>query len=66
MAGRTIHFFALIDITGIKRLQAYSASQPPTPPANQLRQYTDELKAVRVLYSVTALRTVVVVAYIEV
>ncbi|MDI6413111.1 hypothetical protein QLX52_30340 [Streptomyces albus] len=32
----------------------------------QLRQYTDEIEAVRVLYFVTALRTVVVVAYIEV
>lgn len=32
----------------------------------QLRQYTDELEAVRVLYFVTTLRTVVVVAYIEV
>ncbi|GHE76040.1 hypothetical protein CP980_00155 [Streptomyces vinaceus] len=32
----------------------------------QLRQYTDELEAVRVLYFVTALRTVVVIAYIEV
>ncbi|MFD9416690.1 hypothetical protein ACFWC9_18565 [Streptomyces goshikiensis] len=32
----------------------------------QLRQYTDELEAVRVLYFVTALCTVVVVAYIEV
>lgn len=32
----------------------------------QLRQYTDEVEAVRVLYYVTALRTVVVVAYIEV
>ncbi|THA29435.1 hypothetical protein [Streptomyces sp. A1547] len=32
----------------------------------QLRQYADELEAVRVLYFVTALRTVVVVAYIEV
>ncbi|GAA2636515.1 MULTISPECIES: hypothetical protein [Streptomyces] len=32
----------------------------------QLRRYTDELEAVRVLYFVTALRTVVVVAYIEV
>ncbi|MDX3696413.1 hypothetical protein PV726_40180 [Streptomyces europaeiscabiei] len=32
----------------------------------QLRQYTDEVEAVRVLYFVTALRTVVVVAYIEV
>ncbi|WP_331756554.1 hypothetical protein [Streptomyces sp. NBC_01568] len=31
-----------------------------------LRQYADELEAVRVLYFVTALRTVVVVAYIEV
>ncbi|MFC8201756.1 hypothetical protein ACFUTV_41220 [Streptomyces sp. NPDC057298] len=32
----------------------------------QLRQYTDEVEQVRVLYFVTALRTVVVVAYIEV
>ncbi|MFD5414429.1 hypothetical protein [Streptomyces nojiriensis] len=32
----------------------------------RLRQYADELEAVRVLYFVTALRTVVVVAYIEV
>ncbi|MFE7854363.1 hypothetical protein [Streptomyces sp. NPDC057403] len=32
----------------------------------QLRQYTDEVECVRVLYFVTALRTVVVVAYIEV
>ncbi|MFD3931770.1 hypothetical protein [Streptomyces sp. NPDC058614] len=32
----------------------------------QLRQYADEVEAVRVLYFVTALRTVVVVAYIEV
>ncbi|WP_327187391.1 hypothetical protein [Streptomyces sp. NBC_01334] len=32
----------------------------------RLRQYTDELEAVRILYFVTALRTVVVVAYIEV
>ncbi|MBL3670866.1 hypothetical protein JL475_33940 [Streptomyces sp. M2CJ-2] len=32
----------------------------------QLRQYTDELERVRVLYFVTALRTIVVVAYIEV
>ncbi|MFJ5548727.1 hypothetical protein [Streptomyces sp. NPDC093225] len=32
----------------------------------QLRQYTDEVEAVRILYFVTALRTVVVVAYIEV
>nr|MDT0521262.1 hypothetical protein [Streptomyces sp. DSM 41633] len=32
----------------------------------QLRQYSDEIEAVRVLYFVTALRTVVVVAYIEV
>ncbi|MCX5255152.1 hypothetical protein OOK27_13545 [Streptomyces canus] len=31
----------------------------------QLRQYTDEVEAVRVLYFVTALRTVVVVAYVE-
>ncbi|MFI2764817.1 hypothetical protein ACH5A3_39310 [Streptomyces echinatus] len=31
-----------------------------------LRQYTDDVEAVRVLYFVTALRTVVVVAYIEV
>ncbi|TRO56313.1 hypothetical protein [Streptomyces sp. IB201691-2A2] len=32
----------------------------------QLRQYSDEVESVRVLYFVTALRTVVVVAYIEV
>ncbi|MEV7526185.1 hypothetical protein [Streptomyces sp. NPDC091371] len=32
----------------------------------RLRQYTDEVEAVRVLYFVTVLRTVVVVAYIEV
>jgi hypothetical protein len=32
----------------------------------QLRQYADEVERVRVLYFVTALRTVVVVAYIEV
>ncbi|MEU2389544.1 hypothetical protein [Streptomyces sp. NPDC007369] len=32
----------------------------------RLRQYTDEIESVRVLYFVTALRTVVVVAYIEV
>lgn len=33
---------------------------------DQLRQYTDDVETVRVLYFVTALRTVVVVAYIEV
>ncbi|MER7760193.1 hypothetical protein [Streptomyces sp. NPDC097619] len=32
----------------------------------QLRQYTDDFEHVRLLYWVTALRTVVVVAYIEV
>ncbi|MFE5039427.1 hypothetical protein [Streptomyces sp. NPDC056683] len=32
----------------------------------RLRQYTDDVEAVRILYFVTALRTVVVVAYIEV
>ncbi|WP_326586205.1 hypothetical protein [Streptomyces sp. NBC_01294] len=31
----------------------------------ELRQYADEIEEVRVLYFVTALRTVVVVAYIE-
>ncbi|GGN45738.1 hypothetical protein [Streptomyces fuscichromogenes] len=31
----------------------------------RLRQYTDDVEAVRILYFVTALRTVVVVAYIE-
>ncbi|MCX4632268.1 type II toxin-antitoxin system RelE/ParE family toxin [Streptomyces sp. NBC_01443] len=31
----------------------------------ELRQYADEIEDVRVLYFVTALRTVVVVAYIE-
>ncbi|MEU5757102.1 hypothetical protein [Streptomyces sp. NPDC047829] len=32
----------------------------------RLRQYTDEVEGVRLLYWVTVLRTVVVVAYIEV
>ncbi|WP_121710132.1 hypothetical protein [Streptomyces sp. E5N91] len=32
----------------------------------QLRQYTDDVERVRLLYWITALRTVVVVAYIEV
>ena len=32
----------------------------------QLRQYADEVERVRILYFVTALRTVMVVAYIEV
>ncbi|MFD8937935.1 hypothetical protein ACFV0R_22250 [Streptomyces sp. NPDC059578] len=31
----------------------------------ELRQYTDDIEQVRVLYFVTVLRTVVVVAYIE-
>ncbi|MEU9496765.1 hypothetical protein AB0D73_33950 [Streptomyces sp. NPDC048215] len=35
-------------------------------PFSALRQYADEIKDVRVLYFITALRTVVVVAYIEV
>ncbi|WP_217240139.1 hypothetical protein [Streptomyces sp. AC555_RSS877] len=39
---------------------------PDDPAGPQLRQYTDEFESVRVLYFVTALRTVVVVAYIEV
>ncbi len=39
---------------------------PGDSTAPQLRQYTDEVENVRVLYFVTALRTVVVVAYIEV
>ncbi|MEU6594354.1 hypothetical protein ABZ923_34995 [Streptomyces sp. NPDC046881] len=39
---------------------------PGSASGPQLRQYTDELEAVRILYFVTALRTVVVVAYIEV
>ncbi|MFG2463783.1 hypothetical protein ACGFWE_43080 [Streptomyces sp. NPDC048523] len=39
---------------------------PGDTTSTQLRQYTDEVEAVRVLYFVTALRTVVVVAYIEV
>lgn len=38
---------------------------PGTAGAPNLRQYTDDVEAVRVLYFVTALRTVVVVAYIE-
>ncbi|MEU3776311.1 hypothetical protein AB0F11_24485 [Streptomyces sp. NPDC032472] len=32
----------------------------------QLRQYTDDIEHVRLLYWVTALRSVVVVAYVEV
>ncbi|MGW2964441.1 hypothetical protein ACWDGI_39095 [Streptomyces sp. NPDC001220] len=32
----------------------------------QLRQYTDDVEAVRILYYVTVLSTVVVVAYIDV
>ncbi|MCX4400169.1 hypothetical protein OG887_43715 (plasmid) [Streptomyces sp. NBC_00053] len=32
----------------------------------QLRQYSDDVERIRLLYWVTALRTVVVVAYIEV
>ncbi|MEU3657859.1 hypothetical protein AB0E67_34960 [Streptomyces sp. NPDC032161] len=39
---------------------------PGTTTGPQLRQYTDEVEHVRLLYWVTALRTVVVVAYIEV
>ncbi|MFC8350981.1 hypothetical protein [Streptomyces sp. NPDC057280] len=39
---------------------------PDNTAGPQLRQYTDEIEHVRVLYFVTALRTVVVVAYIEV
>ncbi|MFJ3673941.1 hypothetical protein ACIPSE_46655 [Streptomyces sp. NPDC090106] len=38
---------------------------PATADAPALRQYTDDVESVRVLYFVTALRTVVVVAYIE-
>ncbi|MEU5656774.1 hypothetical protein ABZ802_14275 [Streptomyces sp. NPDC047737] len=40
-----------------------TASGPAGQPA--LRQYADEVEDVRVLYFVTALRTVVVIAYIE-
>ncbi|MFJ4940937.1 hypothetical protein ACIP8U_44865 [Streptomyces pseudovenezuelae] len=39
---------------------------PGTTTGPQLRQYTDDVEQVRILYFVTALRTVVVVAYIEV
>ncbi|MCX4564687.1 hypothetical protein OHA02_52370 [Streptomyces phaeochromogenes] len=39
---------------------------PATASTPLLRQYTDDVEAVRILYFVTALRTVVVVAYIEV
>jgi hypothetical protein len=39
---------------------------PGTTSGPQLREYTDDVEQVRVLYFVTALRTVVVVAYIEV
>ncbi|MFI0515845.1 hypothetical protein ACH3Y9_40690 [Streptomyces sp. WSLK1-5] len=38
---------------------------PGTTTGPQLRQYTDDIEHVRILYFVTALRTVVVVAYIE-
>lgn len=39
---------------------------PGTAAGPQLRQYADEIENVRVLYFATALRTIVVVAYIEV
>ncbi|SEB61907.1 hypothetical protein [Streptomyces sp. TLI_105] len=39
---------------------------PGTTDGPPLRQYTDTVEQVRILYFVTALRTVVVVAYIEV
>ncbi|MFH8797555.1 hypothetical protein [Streptomyces sp. NPDC017941] len=39
---------------------------PGTTTGPRLRQYTDDIEQVRVLYFVTALRTVIVVAYIEV
>ncbi|AXE24858.1 hypothetical protein C0216_16605 [Streptomyces globosus] len=39
---------------------------PGTGPGPRLLRYTDDIEPVRVLYFVTALRTVVVVAYIEV
>ncbi|MFG2933932.1 hypothetical protein [Streptomyces achromogenes] len=38
---------------------------PGDTAGSQLRQYTDDVEQVRVLYFVTALRTVVVVAYLE-
>ena len=39
---------------------------PGTATGPQLREYTDDVDQVRVLYFVTVLRTVIVVAYIEV
>ncbi|MGW8780237.1 hypothetical protein ACWGNM_19565 [Streptomyces sp. NPDC055796] len=39
---------------------------PGTTAGPQLREYADEVERVRLLYWVTALRTVVVVAYLEV
>ncbi|MFF7954024.1 hypothetical protein [Streptomyces griseorubiginosus] len=39
---------------------------PGTTAGPQLRQYTDDVEQVRILYFVTALRTVVIVAYVEV
>jgi hypothetical protein len=39
---------------------------PGDTPGPQLREYTDEVERVRLLYWVTALHTVVVVAYLEV
>jgi len=43
---------------------AMGAPIPGTAP--ELREYTDDVDAVRLIYYVTALRTVVVVAYLEV
>ncbi|MFE2584795.1 hypothetical protein [Streptomyces sp. NPDC059378] len=42
------------------------APVPDAATGPQLREYTDDVEAVRILYFVTALRTVVIVAYIEV
>lgn len=39
---------------------------PGSAAGPQLREYTDEVERVRLLYWVTALKTVVVVAYLEV
>ncbi|MER6678241.1 hypothetical protein [Streptomyces sp. NPDC000983] len=52
--------------TAGQRQQVGKGSLPASADSPALRQYTDDVEAVRVLYFVTALRTVVVVAYIEV
>ncbi|MGW3414122.1 hypothetical protein [Streptomyces sp. NPDC000888] len=53
---------ALVAISVDPDIGAPIASDATRP---ELRQYTDEIERVRILYFVTTLRTVVVVAYIE-